>query len=67
MKFDSADKVIASDLDTITETAAAEFGELSGGHVLVTGGGGFLGHYLVRAALHWNKKNSQTAHSCDGV
>ena len=58
MMFDSADKVIASDLDTITETAAAEFGELSGGHLLVTGGGGFLGHYLVRAALHWNKKSS---------
>jgi len=27
---------------------------MSGGRLLITGGAGFLGYYLVQAALHWN-------------
>jgi UDP-glucuronate decarboxylase len=58
MSIDSSEQVIASDLDAITATAAAEFDAMSGTRVLITGGGGFLGHYLVRAAMHWNSKTS---------
>ena len=28
---------------------------MAGGRLLITGGGGFLGYYLVQSALHWNR------------
>jgi nucleoside-diphosphate-sugar epimerase len=34
---------------------------MSGGRLLVTGGGGFLGYYLVQAALHWNRTRAAGA------
>ena len=35
-----------------------EFARLSGRRVLIAGGAGFLGYYLVQAPLHWNKINA---------
>jgi UDP-glucuronate decarboxylase len=47
--------LLDEDLDTVCADLAEEFGAMSGGRLLVTGGGGFLGYYLVQAALHWNR------------
>ena len=51
---DAAD-VVAGDLAHILDAAGAELAELAGARLLVTGGAGFLGYYLVQAALHWNQ------------
>ena len=44
------------DLDYICGNLAAEFDRLAGKRLLITGGAGFLGYYLVHAALHFNRK-----------
>jgi UDP-glucuronate decarboxylase len=49
-----AAEVVADDLRLICEGAAEELAEMSGDSLLIVGGGGFLGHYLVQGALAWN-------------
>jgi len=51
----SAQQVVENDLEYICANLAQELPKLAGRHVLITGGAGFLGHYLVQAALHWNR------------
>jgi nucleoside-diphosphate-sugar epimerase len=48
-------QLLDEDLDAVCTDLTAEFGALSGGRLLVTGGGGFLGYYLVQSVLHWNE------------
>jgi dTDP-glucose 4,6-dehydratase/UDP-glucuronate decarboxylase len=43
----SAAEVIATDLDLLSHQLKAEFDRLSGRSVLIAGGAGFLGYYLV--------------------
>ncbi len=47
--------VINEDLTYICNNLQEEFAALSGKKLLITGGGGFLGYYLIQAVLHWNK------------
>ena len=54
-------QLVDEDLDAICADLAAEFSEMSGSRLLVTGGGGFLGYYLVQSVLHWNQKHSASA------
>ncbi len=54
-------QLLDEDLEAVCTDLTAEFGELSGGRLLITGGGGFLGYYLVQAALHWNDKRASGA------
>ncbi len=54
-------QLLHEDLDSICADLASEFGEMSGGRLLVTGGGGFLGYYLVQAVLHWNDSRAAGA------
>jgi len=42
------------DLARIADRLSAEFGEMAGKRILITGGAGFLGYYLVRSVLYWN-------------
>lgn len=48
-------QLLDEDLDAICTDLSAEFGKMSGGRLLITGGGGFLGYYLVQSVLHWNE------------
>ncbi|MGY2078772.1 NAD-dependent epimerase/dehydratase family protein [Modestobacter sp. SYSU DS0657] len=46
--------VVVQDLDHICAGLSEEFAQMSGHRLLIVGGAGFLGHYLVQAAVHWN-------------
>ncbi len=50
----SLQELLGEDLEQICTDLTAEFGEMAGGRLLITGGGGFLGYYLVQSVLHWN-------------
>lgn len=52
-------QLLDEDLDSVCAELRDEFASMAGARLLITGGGGFLGYYLVQAALHWNR--SQTA------
>jgi len=54
-KLPPLDELLNRDLDYITHNLREEFGRMAGKNLLITGGAGFLGYYLVLAALHWNK------------
>ena len=48
--------VVAADLDYCCVQLSAEFERMSGSRLLLTGGGGFLGYYLVQTLLEWNRR-----------
>jgi len=50
-------KLLEDDLDYACGCLASEFDAMAGGKLLITGGAGFLGYYLVQAALRWNETN----------
>jgi nucleoside-diphosphate-sugar epimerase len=51
----SLDELLDRDLDFVCGNLKQEFGRIAGKNLLITGGAGFLGYYLVLSALHWNK------------
>jgi len=54
----SLDELLTQDLEYIVENLREEFGGIAGKNLLITGGAGFLGYYLVQAALHFNKRSN---------
>lgn len=48
------------DLNYICTSLSEEFSQMAGKSLLITGGAGFLGYYLVLSALHWNKSHDKT-------
>lgn len=48
-----------TDLERIQTRLIDDFGRMAGKHVLITGGAGFLGYYLVRSVLHYNRSASR--------
>jgi UDP-glucuronate decarboxylase len=53
--------VVAADLEHILAGASDAFEAMAGANLLIIGGGGFLGYYLVQAALAWNRKRALSA------
>lgn len=49
--------VVQNDLNYIVNTTNSEFNAMSGKNLLITGGAGFLGYYLIKSVLHWNDIN----------
>ncbi|MGE0492767.1 MAG: NAD-dependent epimerase/dehydratase family protein [Vulcanimicrobiota bacterium] len=49
-------EIVQRDLGEISQNAERELETLAGKKVLLTGGAGFLGYYLVKAILHFNQK-----------
>jgi UDP-glucuronate decarboxylase len=49
---DTAAGVVQGDLDAICDGLGPDLEKLSGARLLIIGGAGFLGHYLVQAAVH---------------
>jgi UDP-glucuronate decarboxylase len=50
----SAAEVVATDLSSMAAAAAPELERMAGKELLITGGAGFLGHYLVQLVAHRN-------------
>lgn len=50
----TAQDVIERDLNYICTHLQEEFTALAGKQLLITGGAGFLGYYLVQSVLYWN-------------
>lgn len=57
----SLDELLEDDLSALCTDLRQEFTAMGGGRLLITGGGGFLGYYLVQAALHWNRTRAHGA------
>lgn len=47
--------VVSADLDHVRDDLREELSALAGGRLLITGGAGFLGYYLVGLAAAWNR------------
>ena len=56
----SLEALLQKDLDYICVNLQEEFGKMAGKSLLITGGAGFLGYYLVHAALHFNKHGGRS-------
>ncbi len=57
----TAQQVVENDLEYLCTNLAEEFPKIAGRRMLITGGAGFLGHYLVQSALYWNRTRSGPA------
>ncbi len=56
--MESAQTVIDSDLAFIASQLSSEFADMAGSNLLITGGAGFLGYYLVQSILYWNHQQT---------
>lgn len=56
LPFATEGELVAADCGHMLEELADEFAELAGRRLLITGGAGFLGYYLVQSVLAWNAR-----------
>ena len=49
--------VLEADLDLFREDLDGVLADMSGKRLLLTGGAGFLGYYLIEAVLDWNRRH----------
>ena len=55
----SLEDLLRKDLDYVCGNLSEEFGHMAGKSLLITGGAGFLGYYLIHAALHFNRSTGR--------
>lgn len=55
---EAAAEVVRRDLEYMGEALASELKEMAGSRLLITGGAGFLGYYLVQAVIFWNREKA---------
>jgi len=55
----TADDVLRVDLEHICTKLEADLPLMRGTKLLITGGAGFLGYYLVQSVLHWNHSQAE--------
>jgi dTDP-glucose 4,6-dehydratase/UDP-glucuronate decarboxylase len=60
----SEEQVLRTDLDHIGSGLRQEFAEMAGHRLLITGGAGFLGYYLVQAVVHRNRRAEAPIRLC---
>ncbi len=51
-------ELLDNDLAQIADALRDEFEAMAGSNLLITGGGGFLGYYLVQSVLFWNERQA---------
>jgi UDP-glucuronate decarboxylase len=56
----TAEDVLEYDLSYVCTKLEEEFSVLAGKQVLITGGAGFLGYYLIQSVLHWNSQRPKS-------
>lgn len=56
-----AQDVVGTDLEYMRFNLKDEFTCMAGKKLLITGGAGFLGYYLVQSILDWNKKTDESS------
>lgn len=49
-------ELLDRDLDYVCDRLRDEYAAMAGKRVLITGGAGFLGYYMVQGLLHWNDR-----------
>jgi nucleoside-diphosphate-sugar epimerase len=57
-RMESLRQLLDMDLAHIIRALPDEFARMEGSNLLITGGGGFLGYYLVQSVLFWNERRS---------
>lgn len=60
LAIQTLDELLKQDLNYINGNLQEEFGRMAGQSLLITGGAGFLGYYLVLAALHFNANEGRS-------
>ena len=58
----NAQDVLNADLAYMYENLEAEFAQMAGKRLLITGGAGFLGYYLIQAVIFWNTNTLDENH-----
>ena len=53
----NAQHAVHADLDYMSARLRDEFARMAGKDLLIVGGAGFLGYYLVQAIVHWNRNH----------
>lgn len=57
----SSEEVVYEDLEYICNNTWEEFSALAGKSLLITGGAGFLGYYLIQSILCWNRREPKSS------
>ena len=57
---ETAASIVEADLDHIGAALDSELALMGGKRLLIVGGAGFLGYYLVQSVLHWNGAAGRT-------
>jgi nucleoside-diphosphate-sugar epimerase len=55
----TAKDIVQTDLNLIANRLGPEFAQMAGRNLLIAGGAGFLGYYLVQGVLYWNRWNPE--------